>query len=470
MSIEEKLKNLGEYFAAGLYEEPERSLFYRKSLGIRRYYETASVPGYNGELLYPSGMATIGIDFMSNMIINCDLEKEDKELSDLIKNEFFHYSSSVPAEHTVAGNMWTHSMPNYERIAREGFNSYEKRAEKINDKDIREGIIHVISGIRTYKNRCVAYLESVSADAKLINALKKVPFEPAENIYEAIVCRNFIMYLDCCDNLGCVASDLTPYYKGENVVPELRNLFENLNTKEGYSMSLGTDYSPITLQCLEAAKGLRRPMIELLVNDSTPDEVWEKAIGLIKSGTGQPAIYNHDILINGLRKRFPEISPEDAEKFCGGGCTESMLQGLCNVGSLDAGINLALILENVIYKKLEKSNSYEEFYKFFMDEVETVINTVTTEIRNSQKMRAEFNPVPMRTLLIDDCIDKGVDYNNGGARYMWSIINFAGMINVIDSMLVLRDFIFLENKYTKTEVVNLLKKNDGTFLAQARSH
>jgi len=98
MSIEEKLKNLGEYFAAGLYEEPERSLFYRKSLGIRRYYETASVPGYNGELLYPSGMATIGIDFMSNMIINCDLEKEDKELSDLIKNEF----STIPRQYPLS--------------------------------------------------------------------------------------------------------------------------------------------------------------------------------------------------------------------------------------------------------------------------------------------------------------------------------------------------------------------------------
>lgn len=50
----------------------------------------------------------------------------------------------------------------------------------------------------------------------------------------------------------------------------------------------------------------------------------------------------------------------------------------------------------------------------------------------------------MRTLLIDDCIDKGTEYHNGGARYKWSIVNFAGMINVIDSMLVIRDFVFEE--------------------------
>ena len=36
--ISEKFKRMGEYGAAGMYEEPERSLFYRKALGIRRFY------------------------------------------------------------------------------------------------------------------------------------------------------------------------------------------------------------------------------------------------------------------------------------------------------------------------------------------------------------------------------------------------------------------------------------------------
>ena len=51
----EKLLSFGEYAAAGLYETPSRSLFYRCSLGIRRYYENCSLAVYRGELLYPSG-------------------------------------------------------------------------------------------------------------------------------------------------------------------------------------------------------------------------------------------------------------------------------------------------------------------------------------------------------------------------------------------------------------------------------
>ena len=63
----------------------------------------------------------------------------------------------------------------------------------------------------------------------------------------------------------------------------------------------------------------------------------------------------------------------------------------------------------------------------------------------------------MRTLLIDDCIDRATEYNSGGTRYNWSIINFAGLINVIDSLLVIRDFVYEKRKYTAEELVSLLK-------------
>ena len=45
----------GEYGAAGMCEEPNRSLFYKKALGIRRFYEHCVLPAYTKTLLYPSG-------------------------------------------------------------------------------------------------------------------------------------------------------------------------------------------------------------------------------------------------------------------------------------------------------------------------------------------------------------------------------------------------------------------------------
>ena len=466
---------IGEYGAAGMYEEPNRSLFYRKSLGIRRFYENCETAIYNGEYLYPSGVVNTSMCIKPQYLNGMDIDyarvaAKNNYAAEVYVADFAKFKSSVPPEHTVAGNMYTHSMPNYERILKEGLLSYIPRIEKIKDDDMRKGLRHIIEGIKNYIDRSVKYLESVKADNKLINALKKVPMNPAENIYEALVSWNFILYLDNCDNLGCVASGLYPYYRGEDVTDILKNLFDNLDANGGYSMALGTDYNPLTLQCLEASKGKRRPMIELFVDENTPDEIWDKAFEVVRTSNGQPAFYNPNILLSGLKDKFKNITDEDIKKFCGGGCTEAMLAGLSNVGSLDAGINLPLILEKAIHEDLPKADCFEMFYNKYISKVEKTVLTVTEEIKNSQKLRAEYNPLPMRTLLIDDCIDKELDYNNGGARYKWSIINFAGIINIIDSMLVIRDFVFTDKLYTADELIKKLADNDKEFLKAAREH
>ena len=473
--ISAKFKAIGEYAASGAYEEPDRSLFYRKALGIRRFFENCELCEYDGRYLYPCGARPQGMSITPNYMTGLNanfktLSQKNQELSDVFAKDFYKYRSSVPSDHTVAGNMWTHSMPHYERILKEGFLSYIPRIKKIKDTDIRDGLLHIIEGIKAYINRCISYLESKNADRALVSALRKVPLHPAENIYEAIVSWNFILYLDDCDNLGCLALGLYPYFNGEDVTKILKNLYDNLDSNDGYSMALGTDYNPLTLQCLEAAKGKRRPMIELFINESTPECVWEKALEVVKSGGGQPAFYNENVLLGGLAKKFPTIKNEDLKKFCGGGCTEAMIAGYSNVGSLDAGINLLLILEDVMQQKLTTASDFEEFYSLYIDAVKAVVCNVTEEISKSQIMRAKYNPLPMRTLLIDDCIDKGTDYNNGGARYKWSIINFAGMINVIDSMLVIRDFVFYDKKISAENLLLKLKENNAEFLEEAKRH
>lgn len=465
--ISDDFLKIGEYAASGAFEEPERSLFYRKALGIRRYYENCSPYAYNGEKLYPSGTKdeTMRIfpHYLNGFFVNeIGATEEEKTLIDEFKTDFCKYHSKVPEQHSVAGNMYCHSIPNYGRIIREGLDSYAGRIRNIEDMDIKYGLIHIYAGIRCYIGRCVKYLEENNAERCLVDALKKVPLKKADNIYEAVVAWNFIMYLDNCDNLGCVANELYDFYNGEDITELLENLYENLDMNNGYSMALHTDYNELTLQCLKAAKGKRRPMIELFVDKNTPQPVWDTAFELMRTHGGQPAFYNPQLL-ELLQQKF-NISDTDIKSFCGGGCTESMIAGLSNVGSLDAGINLLLILEETINKHLPESKSFEDFYKKYINEVRNVVNEVTEKISISQKERALYNPLPMRTLLIDDCIDSGIDYNNGGARYKWSIVNFAGIINVIDSMLVIKSFVFDEKRMGAADFCERLKQNDNGFL------
>lgn len=467
--VRDQFLALGEYAAAGLYEEPERSLFYRKALGLRRFFEHCDLAVYRGEKLYPSGVIdrkmSVVPSYMDGLTFGSSkLKEQAPQLSRRLNEEFCIYRSHIPAEHSVAGNMYTHSMPHYERILREGLLSYLPRIQKIADADLREGLLHLVEGIRCYVARCVDYLKSVDADEALIAALKKVPLSPAETAYEAIVAWNFVMYLDNCDNLGCLAKGLLPYWRGEDLTPFLENLYDNLDQNNGYSMSLDSECPTLTVQCLKAAHGKRRPMIELFVDENTPESVWLAALETMKSGGGQPSFYNADALLGGLKKRFPSIREEDLDRFCGGGCTEAMIAGLSGVGSLDAGINLLLILEQTIYSHLPISTSFEDFYECYIAEVAAVVEQIKDAINRSRRERAKYNPVPMRTLLVDDCIDQGTEYNNGGARYNWSIINFAGLINVIDSLLTVKALVYDDKTYTAEQLITCLRNNDRDFL------
>lgn len=474
MSVSKQFLDLGEYAAAGMFEEPERSVFYRKALGLRRYWENCRLPEYTGRPLYPSGKLDrdyrIATDFMFGFCLNADKKSLPEELEQAFLRDFDRYHSSVPKEHTIAGDMAEHSIPHYERVLKEGLLSYIPRIEKIEDRDMREGLLQILEGIRCWITRCTAYLKEQGADETLIRALEKVPLHPAENIYEAVLSWNAVMYLDGCDNLGCVAAGLLPWYRGEDITGLLGNLFDNLDVNNGYSMALGMEYSPLTLQCLEASCGRRRPMIELFVDETTPEEVWQKAFADVRSQSGQPAFYNPRGFFEGLKKRIPELTDEDLRHFCGCGCTESEIAGMTNCGSIDAGINTLFILERSLKNHLQDAESFEEFYRLFMDDVRSDVTKVLDAICSSQLERAKYNPLPMRTLLMDDCIDRQKEYNDGGTRFGWSLVSFGGMINVIDSLLVIRDLVFRDKRFSPKEVLSLLAKSDEAFLSVCRHH
>lgn len=474
MELSKAYFEIGEYLASGLYEDESAPLFARKCRGLRRYYENITPPEYHGAPLYPSGRfrpeTAVFPHYLTGFTVDGNrLREKSRELTETIDHSvFWTYHSFVPREHTVAGDMYTHSMPHYERILAEGLDHYRVRVEKIEDATLREGLLDLLCGLETYHEHILAYLESVGAEKRLIEALHEVPFKPARNLYEAVVAWNYVLYLDGCDNLGAVAAGLAPYDKGENIDDLLDCLYQNLDDNHGYSMQLGYEVNRLTVPAIRAVKGKRRPMIELFVDEETPDEVWDAAMEGVLSGNGQPAFYNKAAYKALFPKRFPEVKEEDLRQFCGGGCTEMMLAGLSCVGSLDAGINLMVIFERTLHNTLEKAADFEGFYRALVEDIHQDTVRVMRAIALSQKERAKWNPVPMRTLLIDDCIEKEKDYNAGGARYMWSIINFAGMINVIDSLLAVRDLVFEEKAYSPAEFLKLLGENDETLLKKCR--
>ena len=74
-------------------------------------------------------------------------------------------------------------------------------------------------------------------------------------------------------------------------------------------------------------------------------------------------------------------------------------------------------------------------------------------------MHARLLPTPFLSLLIDDCIAKGKDYNDGGARYNTNYIQGVGLGTVTDSLTAIKYQVFDEKKIGLEELLNALKTN-----------
>lgn len=460
---------LDEPYAAGFFEYPEKSRFYRFANAHKRYWQSLPLPGYNGGGLYPNGYCNPGVYAVNPSysftvwIDENKLQQKDPVALKLMK-EAAGDILFIPYPHCVGGNGYTHSFPNYPRIVKEGLNSYRQRVLKLQESHYRDGLLCVLEGIKIYHERCLDVLVNSGANERLISAFSRVPFEPARDLYEAIVCWNFIYYVDGCDNPGSFDRPLYSYWKGEDMTSLISEFYDNVNINSGWSATIGPKCNELTKQCIRAIAGKRRPSMEFRVDAQTPDWAWQEAAEALKTGAGNPAFYNEELYQAKLHEKFPYIPKEDLMLFNGGGCTETMLAGVSNVGSLDAGINAAVIFSNSMRAHLAASSSFEAFYNSLMEDIKAETLTVLRGISQLQKARQQTRPNPLRSLLIDDCIDTGKDFNGGGARYYWSVVNVAGLINIIDSMLAIKQWVFDNPFYTAEDFIKKLDAQEPAFL------
>ena len=480
MSLFETFMSLGETFAAGLFELDKEDPMPRYANALKRFWENTEIAPYDGGKLYPCGKHPFNIDqglaFMPHYAKTYSvkwnrmevLREKTEEGYQAIKEEV-EKVTGFPTPHTVGGAGWTHCFPNYKRILTEGINRYQERVDAMEEGDFKLGMQITLEGIRIYHSRCLEHLREVNAPKELIDALEYTPYNPPRNIYEALVAWNFIYYVDGCDDIGPLDKHLLPYYQGEDLVELIREIFKHVDANDGWSGTLGPDYNEITIMCIKAIHNGRRPNLQLLVKPDMPDEVWEAAAAALSTSCGQPALYNYELYRKTVHDLMPEIPAEDLDRMAFGGCTETMLEGLSAVGSDDAGINTALVFDQWMRSDLAKCATFEEFYAGLIAELEKATLETLDILNEHRRTRALYRPHVIRTLFVDDCLDKQLDLHNDGARYTWSVVNIAGLINVIDSLCVIRQLVYEQKIYTAEEFLQKLDARDPKFLALAKT-
>ncbi len=516
----ERLHALGEHTVAGFLAQPdthvgENAVLPRMAHAVRRQLEEAETAPWSGEALYPSGAfswysqgSAVTFHYSHSLVVNherlyqCIAEStgEDRMAYRLLLAElgdWFQVGSPLDEDIRLGGANYTHSILNYGRVLSQGLDAHAARverglatAEARNDTPraaFYRAMHEVLLGIRAAHERSLDALRQASGvhtDGRLLAALERVPWQPARTFYEGLVAVNWLYYLDGTDNLGRFDQVLGALYDQDlaasrithdEAVALVGQMWANVDANSGWNVALGgsrTDGSSaentLTRVCLEAARGRRRPNLALRVREDLSDEAWDAALDSIASGCGLPALYNEALYLQAIRDAHLNVRHDDLADFAFGGCTELMVHGCSNVGSLDAGLNLPLILAQTLERALTAAPSFDALVAAFIDDLEATVARLARQVSEAQELHARFQPQPIRTLLIDDCLDAAVEYNAGGARYNWSVVNVGGLGNVADALAAMRETVFERGEVAAQELLDALRADFQGYEALQR--
>jgi formate C-acetyltransferase len=76
-----------------------------------------------------------------------------------------------------------------------------------------------------------------------------------------------------------------------------------------------------------------------------------------------------------------------------------------------------------------------------------------------ERLWAEHIPTPFLSLLIDDCIQTGKDYHDGGARYNSSYIQGVGLGTITDALTALKYHVFEKEAISLADLLKALKSD-----------
>jgi trans-4-hydroxy-L-proline dehydratase len=222
---------------------------------------------------------------------------------------------------------------------------------------------------------------------------------------------------------------------------------------------------------LDVIKEMRilQPGSMVQISKKSPDRVIHRAIDIIRTGFGQPSFFNTDAIIEEMLRQGKNIV--DARNGGASGCVETGAFGI-EAYWLTGYFNLPKILELTLnngfdittHRFVGPKTGYAKDYKNFDDLMKAfklqIYFFADIKIKGNdviEKTFADFLPVPFLSLLVEDCITRGKDYNCGGARYNTSYIQGVGLGSITDMLTSIRYNIYDYQKFGWDDLIKALE-------------
>jgi formate C-acetyltransferase len=199
---------------------------------------------------------------------------------------------------------------------------------------------------------------------------------------------------------------------------------------------------------------LTQPSACVQISKRNPERFLKRACRVIREGFGQPSVFNTDVIIKEMLQDGKSMAKES--------CT------------LTGYINWPKILELACCSGVDPSSgeqlgprtgearrftSYQQLMDAYRTQLEYFINLKIRGNNIIERLFANHMPAPLMSLVMDDCIARGIDYHNGGARYNPTYIQGVGIGTVTDSLASVKYHVFDRHEVTMDELLTAMQAN-----------
>jgi pyruvate formate-lyase/glycerol dehydratase family glycyl radical enzyme len=245
--------------------------------------------------------------------------------------------------------------------------------------------------------------------------------------------------------------------------------FAQINT--GGVKADGSDaVNEVTYLILDVIEEMRllQPSSSIQVSKKNPDRFVKRAGYIIRTGFGQPSVFNSDLIVQELIRMGKSVA--DARNGGSSGCVEVGAFGKENY-NLTGYFNMPKVLELTLHNGLDPRTGrqiglqtgdptqFEAFEELFEAYRRQLAHFVDIKVRGNnviERLYAAYMPAPFLSLLIDDCIATGKDYHDGGARYDTTYIQGVGLGTMADALTAIRYHVFDQKTRTMAELLAAL--------------
>ncbi|MFI5096624.1 MAG: trans-4-hydroxy-L-proline dehydratase [Candidatus Acidiferrales bacterium] len=246
--------------------------------------------------------------------------------------------------------------------------------------------------------------------------------------------------------------------------------FANINT--GGLQPDGSDgVNELTYLILEVIDEMRllQPSSNLQLSMKNPNRFLKRGLEIVRKGWGQPSIFNADMVVEELLRQGKSL--EDARRGGISGCVESgafgreacILTGYFNLPKV-----LEITLNNGVDPRTGKKigvesgdprefKTYDEMFAAFRRQLHHFVETKIRGNNVIERLYADYMPAPFLSLLIEDCIANGKDYNDGGPRYNTTYIMGVAPGTCTDSLAAIKYHVFDHHSVTMDDLFRALR-------------